>query len=100
MIHQHPPHPATIRQPIPEPPSAMHSVLSNPGTVSVEALERTQREESRTPPSGKAIQNQNPLENDLKNRLNIGGGGGGKGGRNKSGGSGGGGKSPSAASAQ
>lgn len=97
MIHQHPPHPNAIRHPMPETSNAMHSVLSNPGTVSVEALERTQREESRTPPSGKPFQNQNPLENDLKNRLNIGGG---KGGRNKSGGSGGGGKSPSAASAQ
>ena len=29
---------------------AMHSLLCNPGTVSVEALERTQREESCTPP--------------------------------------------------
>ena len=57
----------------------MHSLLANPGTVSVEALERTQREESRTPPGSQHQQKQLPndhqhpidLEADLKSKLNI-----------------------------
>jgi len=54
---------AIVSQPLQHPPSAIHSLLANPGTVSVEALERTQREESRSPPVD--------LETDLKSKLNI-----------------------------
>jgi len=69
------------------PPNAMHSLLSNPGAVSLEALERTQREESVTPPAAvssgggkhqhqpKVSSGGHDMENDLKNKLNIGGGG-------------------------
>lgn len=44
-----------------------------PGTVSLEALERTQREESRTPPGSQNNMEQHPidLESDLKSKLNI-----------------------------
>jgi len=72
-------------QQIHEPPNAMHSLMCNPGTVSVEALERTQREESCTPPhqsssskTSSSKQATTNLESDLKSKLNILGGGGGK----------------------
>ena len=64
---------------------ALQSLLSNPGVMSVESLERAHREESKTPPSNQRNvtgSNEMPpipskatsateLESDLKNKLNI-----------------------------
>jgi len=64
---------------------ALQSLLSNPGVMSVESLERAHREESKTPPSNQrnvtGLNEMPPipskatsateLESDLKNKLNI-----------------------------
>ena len=54
----------------------LQDLLSNPGVVSVESLERAQREESRTPPSEMPpmplqATKADDLEADLKNKLQV-----------------------------
>ena len=54
----------------------LQSLLSNPGVVSVESLERAQREESRSPateipPMPQQATKADDLEADLKNKLQV-----------------------------